>query len=461
MASVHFLHHVCVGIVLISLGHSAKYDPNWDSLDSRPLPDWYDDAKLGMFINWGVYTVPSFADEWFWYRWKGPSGEVNPAIVKYMKENYPPGFTYQDFAAQLKLEFYNPKRWMKTILKSGVKYIVLSTKHHEGFTMYPSKYSFNWNAMDVGPKKDLIGEMAKAINGSGIHFGLYHSLFEWFNPIFLKDQENKYTTQDFVFGKTLPELYEIVENYKPDVVWSDGHWMAPSGYWNSSTFIAWLYNESPVKDTVVTNDRWGSDTMCKHGGFLTCHDRYNPGVLQKRKWENAMTLDRQSWGFRRDASLEDFFTIEQLLKTIITTVSCGGNILMNVGPTPAGIFSPIYEERFTQLGSWLDVNGPAIYKTKPWTYQNDTLTKDIWYTQSKATPAVVYGFFLEWPKEPFLLFGAPKSTRFTTVQLLGYSPTLQWEDHPHGGMIVSIPPIPHSQMPCSWAWALAFSYLDN
>ncbi|KAK6176156.1 hypothetical protein SNE40_014492 [Patella caerulea] len=177
------------------------------------------------------------------------------------------------------MEFFNADEWANIFALSGAEYIALTSKHHEGFCNWPSKYSFNWNSMEVGPKRDVVGELANAIrNKTKLHFGLYHSLYEWFHPLYLQDKANGYRTQNFVNDKTMPELYEIVNKYKPEVIWSDGDWEASSDYWQSKEFIAWLYNDSPVKDTVVTNDRWGNDSTCKHGGFLTCEDRYQPGI---------------------------------------------------------------------------------------------------------------------------------------------------------------------------------------
>ena len=112
-----------------------------------------------------------------------------------------------------------------------------------------------------------------------MHFGLYHSLYEWYNPLYLQDKANNFTTQDFVRLKTLPELYELVNTYRPEVIWSDGDWEVPEevDYWNATHFLAWLYNDSPVKDYVVVNDRWGNAAWCKHGDFFNCEDRFNPG----------------------------------------------------------------------------------------------------------------------------------------------------------------------------------------
>jgi alpha-L-fucosidase len=123
----------------------------------------------------------------------------------------------------------------------------------------------------------------------------------------------------FTKNKMMPELHELVNTYHPDIVWSDGDWEADDNYWRSKEFRAWLYNESPVKSTVVTNDRWVG-TRCKYGDFLSCDDRYNPKTLQKHKWENAFTLDKSSWGLRREAQVGDYLSIHEVIQTIAETV---------------------------------------------------------------------------------------------------------------------------------------------
>jgi len=430
----------------------CKYAPTWSSLDARPLPSWYDDSKVGIFLHWGVFSVPSFHSEWFWNAWKQNSSDV----VKFMKNNYPPGFTYADFAKDFTAEFYDPDHWADIFNASGAKYIVLTSKHHEGYTLWPSKYSFNWNAGDVGPHRDLLGDLAKAIRAkTDIKFGLYHSMYEWYNPLYLYDKKNKFNTQKFVFGKTMPELYELVNTYKPEVIWSDGDWEAKDRYWNSTDFLAWLYNESPVRDTVVVNDRWGSGTPCHHGGYYTCTDRYNPGVLQKHKWENCMTVDKHSWGYRRNAQLSDYLTTYDLIKQLVTTVSCGGNILINVGPTHDGRIIPIFEERLRSLGAWLGVNGAAIYSSKPWSYQNDTLTPGVWYTAGGST---VYAITLSWPDAGVLKLGAPKLDKAAEVKLLGSEDKLKWTAVA-SGVVVKLPL--RSHVKSQHAWTLAIKGVTN
>ena len=118
----------------------------------------------------------------------------------------------------------------------------------------------------------------------------------------------------------MPELHELVNTYRPDVIWSDGDWSGDENYWRSKEFRAWLYNESPVKNTVVTNDRWGKAANCKYGDFLSCSDRYNPKTLQKHKWENAFTLYKRSWGLRREAQVGDYLSIHEVIQTVAETV---------------------------------------------------------------------------------------------------------------------------------------------
>ena len=135
----------------------------------------------------------------------------------------------------------------------------------------------------------------------------------------------------------IPQLKDLVNTYKPDIIWSDGDWDIDSNYFQSKEFLAWLYNDSPSAETVIVNDRWGTDAACKHGDFDTCTDRFNPRILQSKKFENIMSLDLVSWGYRNNFDLSDVILIEDLIEEIVTTVSCGGNININIGATSHGI----------------------------------------------------------------------------------------------------------------------------
>lgn len=311
--------------------------------------------------------------------------------------------------------------------------------------------------MDNGPHRDLVGDLSKSVKKRGIKFGLYYSLYEWFNPLYLEDKRNGFRTQTYIEKKMMPEMRDMVLRYKPDLVWTDGDWDAPCSYWNCTQFLAWLYNDSPVRDTVVTNDRWGRDVRCKHGGFWTCHDRWIPEKGADRKWENCMTIDKESWGFRRNADVHDYFTMDELLEILAETVSKGGNLLMNIGPTADGRITPLFQERLLQLGSWLKVNGEAIYGTHQWITSKDPVTKGVWYT-SKLTNgvlnvyAIVMDILAEWKGVITLTSLSPSHvSRLTKVTWLGYNGTVRWQFNQ--GLQIYLPRLLPNEMPCDWAWA--------
>jgi len=431
-----------------------RYQPTWESLDKHQGPKWFDEAKVGIFVHWGVYSVPSFGvngvlGEWFWWAWKG---EKRKEWIDFMAKNYPPNFQYQDFAPQFKAELFNVDDWVDIFNASGAKYFVITSKHHDGFTNWKSNVSWNWNSVDNGPHKDLMAELSTAIRSkTDIRFCLYHSLFEWFNPIYLKDKSNGFATHDYPKSVLLPELYDMVNRYKPHYIWSDGDWEANSDYWKSKEFLAWLYNDSPVKDDILVNDRWGKDATCKHGDVKTCgRDRFDPGQLLKFKWENDMTIDHYSWGFRRNAALKDYLTVKYLVHLLSETISCGGNMVMNIGPTADGRILPIYEERLREFGAWMKVNGEGVYSTKPWRKQNDTVTKGVWYVQKET---VVYAHVLNWPTNDIVALSDPVTSASTKVTMLGLAQPLSWVAEKKG-LQVSFKDIRPNEIPCKDAWVL-------
>merc|ERR1719330_242830 len=179
----------------------------------------------------------------------------------------------------------------------------------------------------------------------------------------------------------MPELHEIVEKYKPAVIFSDGEWEATTEYWGSKEFLTWLFNDSPVKDTVVVNDRWGNSTRLKHGSFFSGEDRQTASAqLLGHKWESCMTIDKNSWGYSRSTRLCGYLSATEILQQLSSTVAYGGNLLLNVGPTADGIIPPIYQERLTQVGDFLKVNGDAVYGTRPCKVQNETGIEGAYYT---------------------------------------------------------------------------------
>lgn len=424
----------------------AKFDDTWESLDKRPIPQWYDDAKFGILLHWGVYSVPGIGSEWFWKN----LSDGDKDAMSYMTQNYPPNSTYQDLARNFTANLYEPASWAKLFEKSGAKYVILTNKHHDGYTLWPSQWSFCWNAKDIGSHRDVLGELCSAVRRkTALKFGIYYSQYEWFHPQYKFDKLRNYTEDKFVSQKTMPEMADLVMTYRPDIFWSDGDGEAEDVYWQSTQFLAWLYNDSPVKDTVVVNDKWGKGTAGRHGGYHNCGNNYNPRVFHKHKWENVMSIDKESWGYRRNGKYEDYHTVKELIHMLVETVSCGGNLLMNIGPTGDGRIPHVFQDRLLGVGQWLSVNGPAIYGTRPWIVQRDTLST-VWYTASKSS---VNAIVLEWPQNNTLVLRSAVSLfkESTTVSLLGHSENLRWQ-RSNGEISVQFPD--KATVEGSWAWVL-------
>jgi len=180
------------GLLINLVDAQEKYQPTWESLDSRPIPEWFQDAKFGIFIHWGPYSVPAWSPkgtytEWYQYWLQGKSlfGNGNfkgDEVAVHHEKTYGKDFTYYDFGEEFKADLFNPDEWAQLIENSGAKYTVLTTKHHDGFTLWPSKEAndrgFAWNSVDIGPKHDLVGELTTAVNKTNVKMGLYYSLYE-------------------------------------------------------------------------------------------------------------------------------------------------------------------------------------------------------------------------------------------------------------------------------------------
>jgi|WetSurSiteA1Bulk_404760.scaffolds.fasta_scaffold28502_1 alpha-L-fucosidase len=402
--------------VTLSLG-AQTYKPNWESLDKRPVPGWFQDSKFGIFIHWGVYSVPAWGPtgdsigvydkyaEWYWRKMDEP-GKVQKYFRDFHTKTYGPNFKYQDFAPLFKAELFNPVAWADLFKESGAKYIVLTSKHHEGFTLWPSAQSWNWNSVDIGPHRDLCGDLSKAVKNTGLHMGFYYSLYEWYNPAYLNDPVA------YVNEHMLPQMKDLVTRYSPDIFWTDGEWEKPSKDWKSEEFLAWLFNESDVKDNVVVNDRWGSETRSKHGGIYTTEygligDKEGIDNTVPHPWEECRGIGT-SFGFNRAEGLSDYSTPEQLIKLLVSTVSAGGNLLLDIGPAPDGTIPVIMQERLLEIGRWLKRNGEAIYGTRSFinaksdAFINPETNKTIFFTKKNKE---VYIICLKWPQKDIVLSG--------------------------------------------------------
>lgn len=354
---------------------APRYEATWASVDSRPTPQWWSDAKFGIFIHWGVYSVPAFATkgeyaEWYWNRLASPPGhDMSASETRVRRETrefhdrwYGKEFSYFDFAPRFKAEFFDANEWADLCQRSGAKYVVLVSKHHDGYALWPSAeasktWGRKWNAVEIGPRRDLVGELSAAVRRKNLEMGFYFSLYEWFNPLWLKPGKDEYVERH-----VFPQFKDLVTRYSPAVIFSDGEWELPSERWRAPELLAWLFNDSPVAQKVVVNDRWGKETRHRHGGYYTTE--YGAGLPgATHPWEENRGIGH-SYGYNRNEDLDDYATGRQLLLTLIDTVSRGGNLLLNVGPTADGRIPVEMQDRLAYLGRWLTHNGEAIYGTQ-------------------------------------------------------------------------------------------------
>ncbi len=355
-----------------------RYEANWASLDSRPTPSWYTDAKFGIFIHWGVYSVPAFAAvhvkdenpyaEWYWNSLtngmdaKGPVGH-GALTWAFHKRVYGPAFPYFNFAPMFRAELFDPGKWADLFVASGARYVALTSKHHEGFTLWRSpeanrSWGRPWNSVDLGPKRDLVLDLCEAGRRKGLRMGIYYSLYEWYNPLWLSDKPR------YVKEHLIPQFKDVVTHVKPAIIFSDGEWELTSAEWHSPEMLAWLFNDSPVANEVVVDDRWGKDTRHKHGGYYTTE--YTAGMQQSaHPWEENRGMGF-SYGYNRMETFKDYRTDRELLLMLVDIVSRGGNLLLDIGPRADGGIPVIMEERLRELGNWLHSNGEAIYGTRAW-----------------------------------------------------------------------------------------------
>lgn len=435
---------------------AQTYQADWTSIDSRPIPTWFTDAKFGIFIHWGVFSVPAWGPtdaniydkyaEWYWNRLTDTSSPIHKNFVEFHNKTYGKDFKYQDFVKDFNCEMFDPADWARIIKGSGAKYVVLTSKHHEGFTLWPSAASPNWNAVDTGPKRDLAGDLIQAVRGAGLRMGYYYSLYEWYNPLYRSDV-NKYVDDHMI-----PQMKDLINRYKPDILWTDGEWEHPSEVWKSTEFLAWLYNDSPVKNDIVVNDRWGKETRSKHGGIYTTeydliHESVMTGTLS-HPWEECRGIGG-SFGYNRNENLESYSTSEALVHILIDKVSRGGNLLLNIGPTADGRIPVIQQQRLKDIGDWLAVNGEAIYGTTVWKEGAGTAIPGVYFTKKGKD---LYVICTKFPDRPLLIRGVISEK----INMLGFPGNIR-ASRSNQGLTIEPPLVTPATSPCDHAWVFKIS----
>jgi alpha-L-fucosidase len=466
-----------------TLRPSSAFLPDWSSLDGRATPAWYSDAKLGVFIHWGLYSAPAWAPpgqyaEWYWEK---TASRVRPNPWRERHDAlYGPDFRYEDFEPRFRASAFDAEPWAELFKRSGARYAVLTSKHHDGYCLWPSPhanaaYGRVWNSADGAAKRDLVGELATAIRAKGLKFGLYYSLYEWFNPLWIADRPR------YVLEHMLPQLKHLVSRYEPSLLFADGEWSLTAEQWRAPELLAWLFNESACAKDVVVNDRWGSDARHRHGDYFTTE--YGAGLPDAaHPWEENRGLGK-SFGYNRAEMLSDYVSNAELVHLFCDLVSRGGNLLLNVGPTADGRIPVVMQERLTELGRWLKVNGEAIFGSRAaarscqWSAgarprqdfaefgvafdlpeqigpetRDGKAVKQFWFTTKGAD---IYAISTGWLAPKMLIRGVQTEPK-SHVSMLGLDIDLAWRTV-EDGLEIDLPWLPPQDLPCAHAWVWRIS----
>ncbi len=394
------------------------YENNWESLNKRKVPEWFGKAKFGIFIHWGLYSIPAYAPkgqyaEWYGHSCHTPENKEEPfkeLYYQHHKKHYDL-MPYYDFKEQFTGHRFDADKWATLFKRSGAKYINMVSKHHDGFCLYDSSFAGDLTTVRGAAKRDFLMELKNAMEGTGVRFGVYHSIYEWWHPLYLENPEK------FAVEHLHPMMKELIEKYQPNTLFTDGEWEFDSSVWHSTEFLTWLYNESSVKDFIVPNDRWGKETRGKVGGnFTTEYGCLNYGekvddAIFDRPFEECRGIG-YSFGINKEEGSEDYLSVKELLKILCSLVSKGGNLLLNIGPDADGSIPPIMEERLLGIGKWLETNGEAIYDSQVYCKKSPD---GIYYTKNGDT---VYAITETFPSKP-TVFNEIEFSGDLKVSLLG------------------------------------------
>ena len=348
-----------IAALLLSNLLTAQVQPTWESINERGYPQWFSDAKLGIFIHWGVYSVPAYASYEGYAEWYYRGLTTNDDRRAFQERIYGKDFRYEDFAPMFKAELWNPDEWAELFQKSGAKYVLLVSKHHDGYCLWPSQYSPNWNSVDVGPHRDICGELTDAVRRHGLKMGFYYSLPEWTSPIHRWYEDPDENIGTYVETHMIPQFKELITRYNPTILFTDGEWRNSAEQWHATELISWYY--TTIGPDAIVNDRWGDGGQ---HGFRT--PEYSAGItLTDRPWAECRGLGR-SFGLNRNEPLENYLTSDELIRHFCILVAAGGGMTLNVGPAADGKIPLLQQERLLDLGKWLEINGEAIYGTRPY-----------------------------------------------------------------------------------------------
>ena len=480
----------CFCVAGLSKLQAGPFEANWESLKKhKAAPEWFRDAKFGIYFHWGVYSVPAFSSEWYpRHMYLKNNREYRHHIKKY---GDPAKFGYPDFVPMFKAEKFDANEWAELFARGGARFAGPVAEHHDGFSMWDSDVT-PWNAKDMGPKRDIVGELAKSIRKRGMKFvATFHharnslwkdSSGKWTGhfigvkrdfPDLLKDPKRAimygYMPRDKFVKFWQDKLIEVIDKYQPDLMWFDS-WLHEIPEQTRMDYLAYYFNKA---------DSWNKDVLVTFKGrdlpkevAVEDFEKGRLNRISQHPWLTDDTLSWGSWCYTEDLKIKSTPTV---LHTFIDIVSKNGQLLLNISPKADGTIPDVQKQVLLDIGDWLKVNGQAVYNTRPWRVfgqgptrmkkaghfvgKLDYTAKDVRFTRSKDGKDL-YAIVLGWPEKSELILDSVKvkgSSGKSKVTLLGYKGAVNYRVDDKSNLVIIVPKLSENQRPCKFAYAFRIS----
>ena len=458
------------------LGAQQADAPIWDPLAKHSPPAWFDDAKFGIYFHWGVYSVPAFDNEWYSRNLYIEGSRANR--FHNLVYGPPSRFGYKDFIPMFRAEKFDPEEWAELFRRAGAKFAGPVTEHADGFSMWDSKVN-KWNAARMGPCRDVVGEMSRAIRNEGMRFiaTLHHQwLWGWYPTMdtSVDASDPKYAGlygppapgSPFDYGKPTPpppegfqdaweaKTREVIDRYHPSLIYFDSR-LNIIDERRLAGVISYYYRQA---------ERWHEEVSVTYkekdlpwGVGILDIERGRLGKLASYKWLTDDAIDWNSWCHVQNPSYK---SADRIVDELVDIVSKNGSFLLDIAPTAEGVIPEPVVERLLAIGKWLGVNGEAIYGTRPWKLFGegptqikagmfgeektpDFTAQDIRFTSRWKT---LYAITLDWPQNSAELVIKSLNTKdallaqseIADVSLLGSDAKLSWQ-HNGEGLRIELP----------------------
>nr|WP_329743556.1 alpha-L-fucosidase [Dyella sp. A6] len=446
----------------------GPFRPDWSSLLKYQPPAWFGAAKFGIFIHWGVYAVPAFANEWY------PRNMYDHTTREYAHQVATYGsltkHDYKDFIPDFKAQHWHPDAWARLFRQAGARYVIEVAEHSDGFAMYNSRLS-RWTAVHMGPKRDVVAALEKAVRAQGLRFGLssHRAEHDWFfdqgrdipsdvnNPAYADfygpaephvtqdgdqdlQQDWTYVSQAWVHD-WLARTMELESYYHPDLIYLDWWVGHPAFRQALADFLAGYYNDGVRRGGVVLTYKLHAMPT---GSAILDVERGQLAGIRAQPWQTDTTISNSSWGYVKH---DTFRSAADIIHLLADVVSKNGNLLLDIGPKPDGTIVPQEKSVLLKIGKWLATNGQAIYGSHPWRVYGEGPTtqsagefkenlgqaytaEDFRFTRKDG---VLYAIELGWPASGSVTIHSVKpSDRVREVRLLGSSEAVHWQSTPKG-----------------------------